>query len=142
MRAAGSSIAATRSLRNLNDLRYENMLGDILSDLAGELAGSLGLAGAVNAGDVTAMAQATHGAAPDIAGQGIANPVGMIRSTALLLRWLGERRGVAALTAIAGRIEAAVARTLSAGQVRTPDLGGRATSRELAAAIADAARRS
>jgi 3-isopropylmalate dehydrogenase len=119
----------------------ENMLGDILSDLAGELAGSLGLAGAVNAGDVTAMAQATHGAAPDIAGQGIANPVGMIRSTALLLRWLGERRGVAALTAIAGRIEAAVARTLSAGQVRTPDLGGRATSRELAAAIAAAARR-
>jgi 3-isopropylmalate dehydrogenase len=119
----------------------ENMLGDILSDLAGELAGSLGLAGAINAGDAVAMAQATHGAAPDIAGRGIANPVGMIRSVALLLRWLGERRAAPGLTAVADRIDAAVATTLNAGQPRTPDLGGQATSRDLAAAIAAAARR-
>jgi 3-isopropylmalate dehydrogenase len=118
----------------------ENMLGDILSDLTGELAGSLGMAGSVNAGERVAMAQAAHGAAPNIAGRGIANPVGMIASVALLLRWLSERRGDGALTAIAGRIERAVEMTLGAGEVRTPDLGGRATTRELTAAIADAAR--
>jgi 3-isopropylmalate dehydrogenase len=119
----------------------ENMLGDILSDLTGELAGSLGMAGSVNAGETVAMAQAAHGAAPDIAGRGIANPVGMIASVALLLRWLGERRNDSALTAVAGRIERAVEATLGAGEIRTPDLGGRATTRDLTAAIAEAARR-
>ena len=116
----------------------ENMLGDILSDLAGELAGSLGLAGSVNAGERVAMAQAVHGSAPDIAGRGIANPVGMIASVALLLHWLGERRGEADLTAMAGRIEQAAATTISTGQALTPDLGGQATTREMAAAIATA----
>ena len=119
----------------------ENMLGDILSDLTGELAGSLGMAGSVNAGATVAMAQAAHGAAPDIAGRGIANPVGMIVSVALLLRWLGERRGDAALAAVADRIERAVETILGAAEVRTPDLGGRATTRDLTAAIAEAARR-
>ena len=117
----------------------ENMLGDILSDLTGELAGSLGMAGSVNAGATVAMAQAAHGAAPDIAGQGIANPVGMIASVALLLRWLGERRGDAALAAIGDRIERAVATMLAAGTVRTPE-PGRPRHDPRTAAIAAAAR--
>jgi 3-isopropylmalate dehydrogenase len=118
----------------------ENMFGDILSDLTGELAGSLGLSGALNAGERVAMAQATHGAAPDIAGRGIANPVGMIQSVALLLRWLGERHADGRLTAGADRMERALAATFGAPGPRTPDLGGRATSAELTAAIAAAAR--
>jgi 3-isopropylmalate dehydrogenase len=91
----------------------ENMLGDILSDLAGELAGSLGMAGSINAGARVAMAQATHGSAPDIAGQGIANPIGMIASVALLMTWLGEQRDDSALVAIGRTIEQAVAGTLA-----------------------------
>ena len=116
----------------------ENMLGDILSDLAGELAGSLGLAGSLNAGTEVAMAQATHGSAPDIAGQGIANPIGMIASVALLLDWLGQRRREARPIAAARRIERAIEKVLGEGSVRTPDLGGRATTRALAEAIAAA----
>ena len=69
----------------------ENMFGDILSDLAGELAGSLGIAPSLNASDDRAMAQAAHGSAPDIAGQDRANPIAMILSTAMLFDWLGAR---------------------------------------------------
>ncbi len=111
-----------------------NMFGDILSDLAAELAGSLGLAPSINAGSARAMAQATHGSAPDIAGKGIANPVGMILSAAMLLRWLaGERKDPAAGRA-ADVVERAVEAVL-AGGTRTPDLGGRARTAELTAAV-------
>lgn len=113
----------------------ENMLGDILSDLAGELAGSLGMAGSLNAGERVAMAQAVHGAAPDIAGRGIANPVGMIQSVALLLHWLADRHADAALGSVAARIEAAIPAALAGPAARTPDLGGRATTAELTSAI-------
>ena len=67
-----------------------NMFGDILSDLTGELSGSLGMAPSINAGTGRAMAQASHGSAPDIAGKGIANPVGLILSSAMLLSWLAR----------------------------------------------------
>src|SRR3712207_1846560 len=117
------TVHLVRRAADFDVLVTENMLGDILSDLAGELAGSLGLAGSINAGERVAMAQAVHGSAPDIAGRGIANPIGMIASVALLLRWLGERRGEAELTAMAGRIEQAVAATIGAGRALTPDLG-------------------
>jgi isocitrate/isopropylmalate dehydrogenase len=69
-----------------------NMFGDILSDLAAEISGSLGLAASLNAGDAHALAQAQHGSAPDIAGQDRANPASLIGSAAMLLNWLGERR--------------------------------------------------
>ena len=69
----------------------ENMFGDILSDLAGEIAGSLGIAPSLNSSDTHAMAQAAHGSAPDIAGQDIANPIAMNLSCAMLLDWLGAR---------------------------------------------------
>ncbi len=106
-----------------------NMLGDILSDLTGELSGSLGMAASLNAGETCAMAQAAHGSAPDIAGQGIANPVGLILSAAMLLNWLGARQQDSALGAAARRIERAVDRAVQHGP-RTRDLGGTATTTE------------
>jgi 3-isopropylmalate dehydrogenase len=124
--------------RDFDVLVTENMLGDILSDLAGELAGSLGMAGSVNAGADVAMAQATHGSAPDIAGRGIANPVGMIQSVALLMGWLGQRHADAGLTRIGARISAAVEAALGDESARTPDLGGRATTSQMTARIVGA----
>ena len=82
-----------------------NMFGDILSDLASEISGSLGLAASLNAGEAHAMAQAQHGSAPDLAGQDRANPASLIGSAAMLLAWLGERRGDARLTQAAAAIE-------------------------------------
>jgi len=108
-----------------------NMFGDILSDLAGELAGSLGMAGSINAGIDVAMAQAAHGAAPDIADRGIANPIGMIQSVVMLLRWLSERHEDVGPATVADRIERAVDAVLNRGDVRTPDLGGNATTEQL-----------
>ena len=94
-----------------------NMFGDILSDLAGELCGGLGLAGSLNAGPVHAAAQAQHGSAPDIAGQDRANPASMILSLAMLLRHRGEERA-------ARHIEDAMAACLARPETRTRDLGG------------------
>ncbi|MBD0323534.1 MAG: isocitrate/isopropylmalate dehydrogenase family protein [Aldersonia sp.] len=106
----------------------ENLFGDILSDLAGELSGSLGVAASLNCSQSKAMAQAAHGAAPDIAGRNRANPTALVVSAAMLLRWLGER-GDAASSAAAARIEHAVAATFEAG-IATADLGGQASTTE------------
>ncbi|GAA3690636.1 isocitrate/isopropylmalate dehydrogenase family protein [Gordonia hankookensis] len=114
----------------------ENLFGDILSDLAGELAGSLGLAASVNCSDTKVMAQATHGAAPDIAGRGLANPVAMILSTAMAMRRHGVASSDGGLVAVAGRMEAAVADTL-AQSMATADLGGTATTREFTEAVVE-----
>jgi 3-isopropylmalate dehydrogenase len=103
-----------------------NMYGDILSDEATELAGGIGLGGAINAGDEHAMAQATHGSAPDIAGQNKANPTALLLSTAMLLGWLGGRLDNEGLGRASQALEAAVARALSDPAHHTPDLGGSA----------------
>lgn len=113
-----------------------NMFGDILSDLASELAGGLGLAGSLNAGEEHAMAQAQHGSAPDIAGQGIANPASLIASAAMLLNWLGQRRDDVRLIDAARAIETGLAAALSDPASRTPDLGGTASTGGVATAIA------
>ena len=114
-----------------------NMFGDILSDEAAELAGGLGLAGALNAGDRHAVAQAVHGSAPDIAGQGIANPTALILSAAMLLEWLGARHGRPALTTAARHLHAAVGRVLADPASRTPDLGGSIGTDAFAARLAE-----
>ncbi len=101
-----------------------NMYGDILSDEASEIAGSLGLAASLNAGDEFAMAQAQHGSAPDIAGMDRANPASLIGSAAMLLRWLGERRGAASFIAAGDAIDAAIAAMVALPETRTADLGG------------------
>jgi 3-isopropylmalate dehydrogenase len=102
----------------------ENMFGDILSDLAAGLIGGLGMAPSADIGDHHAVFQPCHGTAPDIAGQGIANPAATILSAAMLLAWLGDRRADASLAEAAHRIEDAVAAALAAGEAQTPDLGG------------------
>jgi 3-isopropylmalate dehydrogenase len=111
------------------------MFGDILSDLTGELSGSLGMAPSINASATQAMAQASHGSAPDIAGKGIANPVGMILSAAMLLAWLGGERKDPAAGEASQAIERAVSAVLEKGP-RTRDLGGTATTEEFTAAVA------
>jgi len=101
-----------------------NMFGDILSDEASEIAGSLGVAESINAGANHAMAQAQHGSAPDIAGQDKANPASLIGSAAMLLAWLGERRDDARLAQAAAGIERALDAAIAKSEWRTADLGG------------------
>jgi 3-isopropylmalate dehydrogenase len=114
----------------------ENMYGDILSDEASELSGGLGLAGSINAGDQFCVAQAQHGSAPDIAGKDRANPASLILSAAMLLEWVGARRSNAALTAAAGKIDAAVDAALKSPATRTADLGGSLGTQAFARAVA------
>ncbi|WP_193369524.1 isocitrate/isopropylmalate dehydrogenase family protein [Pelagibius marinus] len=117
-----------------------NFHADILSDLASELSGSLGLAGSVNAGDDLCCAQAQHGSAPDIAGQDRANPSSLILSAAMLLDWIADKRGLAPCGAAARAIDGAVDAALARPETRTPDLGGalgtRAFAEHIAAAVA------
>ncbi len=101
-----------------------NMFGDILSDEASELSGSLGLGGSLNAGDAICVAQAQHGSAPDIANKGIANPTSLILSAAMLLDWRGRRDNNTALIAAAADIERAVEAVLADPLTRTKDIGG------------------
>ena len=118
-----------------------NMFGDILSDEAAELSGSLGLAASLNAGAEHAVAQAQHGSAPSIAGQGIANPASLIGSAGMLLAWLGERRGDARLGQAAAAIEAALDRVVAEPATRTRDLGGTLGTESFTAAVVAALQR-
>jgi 3-isopropylmalate dehydrogenase len=113
----------------------ENMFGDILSDLAGELAGSLGVAPSINASHTRAMAQPAHGSAPDIAGKDLANPTAMIASGSMLLDWLADRRDDPAARAAAVLIDNGLTATIRSG-TRTADLGGTVGTAEFAAAVA------
>ena len=115
----------------------ENMFGDILSDLAGEIAGSLGIAPSLNSSDTHAMAQAAHGSAPDIAGKDLANPIAMNLSSAMLLDWLSGRHDDPRLADAARRLEAAVTATVTGGTA-TKDLGGTASCSEFTSAVVDA----
>ncbi|HVJ83003.1 MAG TPA: isocitrate/isopropylmalate dehydrogenase family protein [Planctomycetia bacterium] len=109
----------------------ENMFGDILSDLGAALIGGMGMAPSADIGDRHAVFQPSHGTAPDIAGQGIANPVATILSAAMMLDWfeIDETR------IAARRIRDAVAAALADPSRRTPDLGGRSTTRDVTRAI-------
>jgi isocitrate/isopropylmalate dehydrogenase len=112
-----------------------NMFGDILSNQALALAGSLGLAQSLNMGDAHAAANAGHGSAPDIAGRGTANPAGLILSAAMLLRWIGERRELREFAHAAASIEAAADTALLDEDSRTADLGGHGKTRSFAEAL-------
>jgi tartrate dehydrogenase/decarboxylase/D-malate dehydrogenase len=108
-----------------------NLFGDILSDLAAAIAGSIGIAPAANINperDFPSMFEPVHGSAPDIAGRGIANPLGALWSASMMLDHLGEPEAAAALMT-------GIERTLADGAVRTPDLGGSATSADMTAAV-------
>ena len=106
----------------------ENLYGDIVSDLCAGLIGGLGLVPGANIGELGAVFEAVHGSAPDIAGQGVANPTALLQSGILMLRYLKEREG-------ADKIEKAMLDVYREGQVRTRDVGGKAKTAEFADAI-------
>ena len=112
-----------------------NMFGDILSDEAAELSGSLGLAASINAGDEHCMAQAQHGSAPDIAGKNLANPLSLVLSAGMLLGWLGRKHGKQSFVAAERALEDAVDALIESPASRTRDLGGTLGTRELTAAL-------
>ena len=114
-----------------------NMFGDILSDQATEIAGSIGLAASLNSGADHAMAQAQHGSAPSIAGQDRANPCSLVNSTAMLLRWLAVRRNDALLAQAGQLIEAAVHGVIAVPQWRTGDMGGPSGTARFTARLVD-----
>ena len=115
-----------------------NMFGDILSDEACEIAGSLGIGASLNAGDRFAVAQAQHGSAPDIAGRDLANPTALIESAAMLLSWLAERRHGEHFAAASRSIVQALDATIAVAQYRTCDLGGPLGTKAFTARVVDA----
>jgi tartrate dehydrogenase/decarboxylase/D-malate dehydrogenase len=111
-----------------------NLFGDILTDLGAAVSGSLGVAPGANLNpsrEYPSMFEPIHGSAPDIAGQGIANPIGAIWAAALMLEHLREPDA-------AREVVAAIERVLAEGRVRTPDLGGRASTADMTRAVIDA----
>jgi tartrate dehydrogenase/decarboxylase/D-malate dehydrogenase len=116
---------------SLDVIVASNLFGDILTDLGAAVSGSLGLSPSANLNPerrYPSLFQAIHGSAPDIAGKGIANPIASIWSGQLMLDYLGEHEAAATLMR-------AIEEVLAAGQVRTPDLGGTATTRQLGEAV-------
>ena len=106
----------------------ENLYGDIVSDLCAGLVGGLGLVPGASIGEHGAVFEAVHGSAPDIAGQGIANPTALLQSGILMLRHLGEREA-------AEKVESAMLGVFAEGKIRTRDIGGTAKTAEFADAI-------
>jgi isocitrate/isopropylmalate dehydrogenase len=138
-------VDATAALLIRNPDRFDvivttNMFGDILSDEAAELSGSLGLGGAINAGDEICVAQAQHGSAPDISGRNVANPTSLILSAAMLLDWRGRRDNQPRLTEGATAIEAAIDQVLRDPATRTRDIGGELGTDRFSAAVCAAIR--
>jgi isocitrate dehydrogenase (NAD+) len=117
----------------LDVLLLPNLYGDIISDLCAGLVGGLGVVPGANLGWEYALFEPVHGSAPDIAGKGLANPTAIVLSAAMMLAHLGEADAAAS-------VRAGVRRVLTEGSVRTPDLGGTASTMEVAEAVADAAR--
>lgn len=111
-------------------LVMENLAGDVLSNLTAALSGGLGAAASLNVGGTHAMAQASHGSAPSIAGKGLANPIGIVSSGAMLLDWVGRTRNIPEAALAAERIVHAVESTRAEGLV-TSDMGGRLGTTEV-----------
>jgi 3-isopropylmalate dehydrogenase len=115
-----------------------NQFGDILTDIGAGLAGGLGLAPGLCVGERQAMAQATHGSAPDIAGRNIANPYAMIMSGQMLLGWLGRKHVEPKAVEAAERMDAAMSKVIAEAKTLTPDLGGKASTTQMGDAVAAA----
>jgi 3-isopropylmalate dehydrogenase len=126
-----------RAPESFDVLVTPNMYGDILSDEAAQLVGGLGLAPSANIGEDFAIFEPVHGAAPDIAGKGIANPIAMILTSCMMLEWLAKKHGDVVCGEAASAIRGAVNRTLE-NDVKTPDLGGKNTTLEVGSAVSRA----
>jgi len=119
----------------------ENQFGDILSDLAAGLIGGLGMSPSADVGDKYGLFQPSHGTAPDIAGQGKANPTAMILSAAMMLEWLGEKHGLPEAIEHATRLSGAVDAAFSTGAIHSFELGGKDGTRAITDAIIKAVMR-
>lgn len=115
-----------------------NQFGDILTDIGAGLVGGLGLAPGLCVGEKQAMAQATHGSAPDISGRNIANPYAMIMSGQMLMGWLGRKRKEPKANTAADLMQNAVTKVIAQGKHLTKDLGGSASTTDMGDAIAAA----
>jgi 3-isopropylmalate dehydrogenase len=115
-----------------------NQFGDILTDIGAGLVGGLGLAPGLCIGEKQAMAQATHGSAPDIAGRNIANPYAMIASGQMLMAYLGRKHNDPKATAAASFMQTAIDKVITDGKYLTKDLGGSASTQDMGNAIAQA----
>jgi 3-isopropylmalate dehydrogenase len=115
-----------------------NQFGDMITDEGAGLVGGLGLAPGICAGERQAMAQATHGSAPDIAGRNIANPYAMIMSGKMLLEWLGRKRNEPKATAASKLVDAAMDKVIAEAKHLTADLGGKASTTQMGDAVAAA----
>lgn len=113
----------------------ENMFGDILSDLIASLVGGMGMAPSGDIGDKHGLFQPAHGTAPDIAGQGIANPTAMILSAAMMLDWLAVQQNDASLAVGARAIEAAVQDAFSSQTVKPREFGGKSGTADITRAV-------
>jgi 3-isopropylmalate dehydrogenase len=116
-------------------LVMENQFGDILSDLGAAIVGGLGMAPSAEVGERHGLFQPSHGSAPQLAGKNVANPLAMILSAAMMLDWLAEKHSDSSAHEAAQRLERAVASALAAGENMTPDLGGTATTMDVAQAV-------
>lgn len=142
VKASQYHIDALSALLVLHPERFDvivgsNLFGDILSDLGAAVAGSLGIAPSANLNperEFPSMFEPVHGSAPDIAGKGIANPVGQILSGAMMLEHLGYPQAARA-------VEGAVEKVLGDEDIKTPDLGGKATTEQVGTAVAEAVAR-
>lgn len=123
-----------RNAKQFDVVVTENLFGDIISDLAGELVGSLGLSASINTNGTQVMAQAAHGAAPDIGGQNVANPTSMLLSVAMMLDWMGTHHQDQNLTKLGQIINDAVVETLK-NDNKTRDLGGTASTTDFTAEV-------
>jgi 3-isopropylmalate dehydrogenase len=135
-----STAHLVRNPERFDVLVATNFYGDIISDLASELSGSLGLAGSMMASDTNSCAQAQHGSAPDLQGQDKANPVSMILSVAMLAQWMGEHHGAPAMIEAGAAMDAAVDKVLANPATRTADLGGKLGCKAFAEEVARAVR--
>ena len=113
----------------------ENMFGDILSDLIAALAGGMGMAPSADLGDRHGLFQPAHGTAPDITGQGKANPTAMLLSTAMMLDWLAGRSGDTRLADGAAAVERAVEQVFASGAVKPMEFGGQDGTAAVTAAV-------
>jgi tartrate dehydrogenase/decarboxylase/D-malate dehydrogenase len=117
--------------QTLDVIVASNLFGDILTDIGSAISGSLGIAPGANINperDYPSMFEPIHGSAPDIAGKGIANPIGAVWAGAMMLDHLGHRD-------LHDKVLGAIERVVASGKVRTPDLGGQAKTDEMAKAI-------
>jgi 3-isopropylmalate dehydrogenase len=133
-----STAHIVRTPERFDVLVATNFYGDILSDLASELSGSLGLAGSMMASDTLCCAQAQHGSAPDIQNMNKANPISMMLSGGMLLNWLGEKRGLSKFEQAFKVIDTAIDTVLKDPKSRTADLGGTMGTKEFTQLVCNA----